>query len=1079
MGQRRKGELMASFGSPAWRGRLRLIATALVVALAATLLSTVGRSHDEQAAASADERFPLAVHPDLPHVAGGDVVVSVGVESSEPKGVGSSFDIDGAEGVSGLVQVTDEAGHLAGAAIVPKDDVALFGVHDDGAFDVPVNYRTSAFSIFATQPGIATTDPSVTMLIASLATDLPEMEALARALEQAAREDPAYLEQLSPEVTTAVEDLLKAFDEQAKEVHEELSGGTAAEPQTLRTLRSPATAPLQADPDDCGSERVENVIVIDTSNQDHVCVGEAVFNGSAWEVSGTSKTPRWAVARPVNHGVPAEQVQLVPGKALALPSVEAFAFDVAEAIVQGNIGTLANAGISVCNGVAWLFGKRCGDPNNRDAWERLVDKVKSYFADTDFSFELSGSEAQTILSVNGLGSKGGEPGRNDVAQSIVATTIMTVVVPVIGIVIDTQNLNPEQLSRSAELRSAIVDTAAQLVPDVANFLENIRTGGFLDKVGTLAGLVVKVIRATVDSGLLLIILRETLADAGQQLIVEQLERLATNIGAAPIQWIDLGIDVVNAGATLLMLVDDIPELSTSSRYALGYERAPEHEGPRVVDPEAPPPQTDPVGNPGLPSESCGLRVALVLDRSSSIRDAGEDAMQQVRESAVGLIDALGTTPSSVRVTSFGTWVTTRIGWTSLADAEGRRAARQAAQHVDFASNDNNGSTNWEAALTDVLGQDADLAVLVTDGNPTVYGSGISGSGSSGNELDPVSLAAGVDAANLLKQNGTRVVAVGVGDVNVGPLRQVSGPREGSDYFVGDFASLGQSLAEVATTLCGGGLVVRHLVDGSPTAGGEYTFEVPHQDPQQLVTAADGTTRLSVQEQVDAVTVRGPAGLPLDDITCDQGGQPVEAHVDRSARAATVDLDGVVTCTFAWRGLTGPDAALAEIVHGPGRIEVVSFAPRPNQGGAVVGCLGRPRTGILLPESVASCSAGEFGVSWAAGFAVFRYDDTCASCPDASTFEVTAGNDGEVRFRLDAGGSSYGGFGLVTVDLDMTVAPPGGPAVQPRVSGSLVDSYDLQVTFRQPPQPDVCLAAHEGSSVAVVAQNVRLGLGVGC
>ena len=135
--------------------------------------------------------------------------------------------------------------------------------------------------------------------------------------------------------------------------------------------------------------------------------------------------------------------------------------------------------------------------------------------------------------------------------------------------------------------------------------------------------------------------------------------------------------------------------------------------------------------------------------------------------------------------------------------------------------------------------------------------------------------------------------------------------------------------------------------------------------------------------------------------------------------------------------------------------------------------------MLLPESAASCSAGEFGVSWAAGFAVFRYDDTCASCPDASTFEVTAGNDGEVRFRLDAGGSSYGGFGLVTVDLDMTVAPPGGPAVQPRVSGSLVDSYDLQVTFRQPPQPDVCLAAHEGSSVAVVAQNVRLGLGVGC
>lgn len=1073
----------AFFRSLAARPWLRTVAIAVLASLVATLLTTVGRPEGDPVAA-ADDRFPLEVEPDLAHTEGQELSVSIGTE--ETTLTGDSARIDGTAGTSGMVQVYDGDGHLAGSAVAPKDPEVLFGLADDGPLDIPVTYESTAFSIFATQPGLATTEPAVTVMLAALVYDLPEFEALTEALAASAADDPGYLEDLAPAVQDALGELLVAFEERTNEVEAEL-GGPADEgeeeeeeppaPPTTR-LRLPA-APSQTDPDQCRGERPDNVIVIDVRHQDHVCLSSAEFDGSVWEISGSSTTPRWAVARAFNRAVPAEASQLVPGKALQLPSLEALAFDLVAAIAEGMANETINRSISLCNGAAWLIGKRCGEPNRPDLLQTLTNKAKSYFADATFSFEVPGSESQTVVSVAGFGTAGGEGSGNDIATSLFVTYIMTIIVPAIGLLIDRQDLNPREEPVSQSARTAMFDTVASLAPEIATLGDRLATGSLVDRLKVLVDFGIKAIRATVDSGLLLVLLREFFIGAGVGAAVNMLGNLARNIAKAPIKWIDLGLDAVNGGVTLLMLLDDIPELSTSARYALGYEEAPP-DPPSVSGSPPGPILNEPVDNPPLPASSCGLRVALVLDRSSSIRDAGDEAMAQVRNAAVGLIDALGTTPSSVRISAFGTWATTRIGWTSLADAEGRRGTRQAANGVEFASSgDNSGSTNWEAALTDLLGQDADLAVLVTDGNPTSFGAGIESTspGSGTAEFDPAALAAGVDAANLLKKNGTRVVAVGVGDVNVDPLRQVSGPTEGTDYFLGDFASLGSSLTSVATELCGGGLVVRHLVDGIATGGASYTFEVPGRDTEALVTAADGSTRLSLRESVDSVTVRGPTGLPLDDITCDQGGQAVDAQVDEDERSVEVDLDGVVTCTFAWRALTGPDAALAEILQGPGQVEVLSFEPQPAVGGAVVGCLGRgaSRQAVVTP----TCDVGQFGVSWSAGFAVVRYDDTCSGC-DLVLLDIAAAANGGVRFQIDESGRAGSGLGvgLGGVELDLTVANH-APRVRPTVEGTMKSSLHLAVDLRQAPQADVCLARHSPSTITFVPRNDTITTGAGC
>ena len=86
----------------------------------------------------------------------------------------------------------------------------------------------------------------------------------------------------------------------------------------------------------------------------------------------------------------------------------------------------------------------------------------------------------------------------------------------------------------------------------------------------------------------------------------------------------------------------------------------------------------------------------------------------------------------------------------------------------------------------------DVAVVITDGNPTFYGAGEG----PGNRTRFREVENGIFSANAVKAEGTRVIAFGVGDGvdSAGSglnLRSISGPTLNSDYYQTDDYAAGR------------------------------------------------------------------------------------------------------------------------------------------------------------------------------------------------------------------------------------------------------------------------------------------------
>ena len=108
-----------------------------------------------------------------------------------------------------LAQAVNKDGTPQGFGIVMKLD---------GAVDVRINYLSTAFALAFLTPGIATTDPWVAIITAlSMVRVAAELEALADQLESdATRLGATYLEDLSPEATRALTDLIEAYIEKER-----------------------------------------------------------------------------------------------------------------------------------------------------------------------------------------------------------------------------------------------------------------------------------------------------------------------------------------------------------------------------------------------------------------------------------------------------------------------------------------------------------------------------------------------------------------------------------------------------------------------------------------------------------------------------------------------------------------------------------------------------------------------------------------------------------------------------------------------------------------------------------------------
>ncbi|WP_051172468.1 SpaA isopeptide-forming pilin-related protein [Microbacterium indicum] len=298
-------------------------------------------------------------------------------------------------------------------------------------------------------------------------------------------------------------------------------------------------------------------------------------------------------------------------------------------------------------------------------------------------------------------------------------------------------------------------------------------------------------------------------------------------------------------------------------------------------------------NPELPL-ACGLDVALVLDLSNSVSNNGD--LDALKGQASTLVDALVGTPSRMSLFSFGSYspaLTSQANvpqLTSVSTQAGADAFKSSYRNwvtPTLAGQAIRGGTNWDQGLyVPAVAAGApgatghyDVAIVITDGNPTMYGpnptSGDSSVSGSGNFTRDREVENAVFSANALKAKGTRVLAVGVGTGITDPttarnLQALSGPvrydpAQGNaldaDYYqIADVSDAGAALRSLIEQQCASSLNVTKMLVPSDAADGDVSGAVPAgagwsftassddagtiEDPATRTTIDDGTGTVS-------------------------------------------------------------------------------------------------------------------------------------------------------------------------------------------------------------------------------------------
>ncbi len=234
-------------------------------------------------------------------------------------------------------------------------------------------------------------------------------------------------------------------------------------------------------------------------------------------------------------------------------------------------------------------------------------------------------------------------------------------------------------------------------------------------------------------------------------------------------------------------------------------------------------------NPAL-NPSCGLDVALILDISGSV---GAD-LPNLKTAANTFVDALVGTPSRMSLFSFS-WQTPGAGastnYPSLTSVSAQSQAN--AFKALYSGWTSSGGTNWDrglgaAAEANTGANQFDVAVIITDGNPTTYNQPYQGTGSDNRFRETEN---GIFSANAIKAK-SRLIAFGVGAGANGAntalnLRSISGtvPFNGSnaataDYYqTSNYAAVGTALRNLALGNCSGNLTVtKQIVPGTAPVG---------------------------------------------------------------------------------------------------------------------------------------------------------------------------------------------------------------------------------------------------------------------
>jgi uncharacterized repeat protein (TIGR01451 family) len=385
--------------------------------------------------------------------------------------------------------------------------------------------------------------------------------------------------------------------------------------------------------------------------------------------------------------------------------------------------------------------------------------------------------------------------------------------------------------------------------------------------------------------------------------------------------------------------------------------------------------TTPAINPTTKLD-CGLRVALVLDESSSI-DAIDAA--HMRAAANGFVSALSGTGASVAIIAFAQGARTGVPYTEVTPTTISSTFSPFINGTTTgsflhppASVGTRGGTNWQGAFNQVfaLGEHPDLVVFVTDGDPNGTDATASFTTSLDGGADIMGPAA--TAADALKAVGTRVFAIGVGDAvrneaSKSRLIAVSGPEEftgipphdhvaTSDWTTVDFDQLNDKLGEIVGAICEGSLTVIKW-ESTPNGpgwtearAGQWRFtvtlatsghrwvrpDVGSVDSASSVTDSDGTARfeweLSHPEDamLNVVRENSKPGFDLVSARCEVHNSngtartTLQRTTEPIAEGLIVPPHGYVTCAAYNRQRAAHLTVVKRLVPGndPGRFDLL-------------------------------------------------------------------------------------------------------------------------------------------------------------
>ncbi|MCL2453749.1 MAG: SpaA isopeptide-forming pilin-related protein [Micrococcales bacterium] len=315
-------------------------------------------------------------------------------------------------------------------------------------------------------------------------------------------------------------------------------------------------------------------------------------------------------------------------------------------------------------------------------------------------------------------------------------------------------------------------------------------------------------------------------------------------------------------------------------------------------------------NPPMPTQ-CGLNVALVADLSSSMTSASVISLKSAMDA---FVNALQGTPSQVALFTFGTdspanGYPPNTGLQSVATTADANLVK--AQYAAWNDNTPTNYTNWDRGLAAVAGVNGapgssthiDLVVLITDGNPTVYGPSPAITGGTGytrfRELD-----AARASANQLKSQDSRVVAVGVGTGAQGAgtaynLETISGqtPYSGgnivdADYIqTTDYTAVGAALRSLVLSGCAPSIsVAKRIVPYGGTIADAYIPAEPWQFAAASLTSPATITPASAM-------TNGQTGAISFDVTLndvDPGTFSIDETMQAGYSIYPVNADGTDT-----------------------------------------------------------------------------------------------------------------------------------------------------------------------------------------